>query len=38
MLAAVDAIRDDALARWLVSDVPRALVQGGPLPPRPRSP
>jgi protein-tyrosine phosphatase len=37
LLAAVDAIRDDALARWLVSDVPRALVQGGPLPPRPRS-
>jgi protein-tyrosine phosphatase len=36
LLAAVDAIRDDVLARWLVSDVPRALVQGGPLPPRPR--
>jgi protein-tyrosine phosphatase len=37
LLAAVDAIRDEALARWLVSDVPHALVQDRPLPPRPRS-
>jgi protein-tyrosine phosphatase len=37
MLSAVEAIRDDALAQWLVSDVPRALVQGEGLPPRPLS-
>lgn len=36
MLSAVAAIRDEALARWLVSDVPLALVRGLPLPPRPR--
>lgn len=35
MLGAVDAIADDALARWLVSDVPRALILGEGLPPRP---
>jgi protein-tyrosine phosphatase len=35
MLSAVDAIRDDALAGWLVRDVPRALVEGRGLPPRP---
>lgn len=35
MLSAVAAIRDEPLARWLVRDVPHALVQGGPLPPRP---
>ena len=29
--------RDDALARWLVSDVPRALVLGQLPPPRPHS-
>jgi protein-tyrosine phosphatase len=37
MLSAVDAIRDGALARWLVSDVPHALVHGGSVPPRPQS-
>jgi protein-tyrosine phosphatase len=36
MLSAVESIRDEALARWLVSDVPRALVEGRELPPRPR--
>ena len=36
MLSAVGAIRDDALARWLVSDVPNAIARGTDLPPRPR--
>ena len=36
MRAAVGAIRDDALARWLVSDVPIAIASGTGLPPRPR--
>jgi hypothetical protein len=36
MRAAIDAIRDDALARWLVSDVPNAIASGTGLPPRPR--
>jgi protein-tyrosine phosphatase len=36
MLAALKAIRDDALARWLASDVPRAILQDQALPARPR--
>ena len=36
MLSAAAAIRDDALARWLVSDVPNAIASGTGLPPRPR--
>jgi protein-tyrosine phosphatase len=35
--AAADAVGDDALARWLTEDVPRAIVDGGPLPPRPEA-
>ena len=35
MRAAVAAIRDEALAAWLVADVPRALVAGRDLPARP---
>jgi protein-tyrosine phosphatase len=35
MLSAVDAVRDDALAAWLVRDAPRALVEARALPPRP---
>jgi protein-tyrosine phosphatase len=37
MLSAVDALRDEALARWLVADVPLALVHGQDVPPRLRS-
>jgi len=36
MRAAVGAIRDDALARWLVIDVPNAIASGTGLPQRPR--
>jgi protein-tyrosine phosphatase len=32
---AVDAIGDPFLSRYLTVDVPRAIVDGGPLPPRP---
>jgi protein-tyrosine phosphatase len=35
MRAAAEAVGDDALARWLTSDVPRALVSGAPVPSRP---
>jgi len=38
MRSAVDAVEDDALAQWLVEDVPRALVAGSDLPPRPPTP
>jgi protein-tyrosine phosphatase len=37
MLSALDTIGDEALARWLVNDVPLALVHGEVVPPRPRS-
>ena len=33
--AAREAVGDDALGGWLTQDVPRAVVEGGPLPPRP---
>ena len=33
--AAVEAVGDPVLARWLTYDVPRALVDGNPLPKRP---
>jgi protein-tyrosine phosphatase len=33
--AAVRSVGDEALARWLTSDVPRALLSGEPLPERP---
>jgi len=33
--AAVAAVGDDALARWLTEDVPAAIVSGDELPPRP---
>ena len=32
---AVEAIGDPALARWLTVDVPRAILEGKPTPPRP---
>jgi protein-tyrosine phosphatase len=35
LAAAVEALDDDALARWLTLDVPEALVSGRPLPERP---
>lgn len=35
LAAAVDAVGDAALARWLVEDVPRAILSGTLLPPRP---
>jgi protein-tyrosine phosphatase len=35
MLSAVDAIGNEPLARWLVTDVPCALVEGRDPPPRP---
>lgn len=38
MRAAVDGIPTGALATWLVDDVPRALVEGRDLPPRPPTP
>jgi len=37
MSAAVRAVGDEALGRWLTSDVPAALVEGRPLPPRPET-
>jgi protein-tyrosine phosphatase len=33
--AAVSAVGDEALAEWLSLEVPRAIVNGAPLPPRP---
>jgi protein-tyrosine phosphatase len=33
--AAARAVGDRALSRWLTVDVPRAIVEGAPLPPRP---
>jgi protein-tyrosine phosphatase len=35
MSAAAHAVGDAELARWLTSDVPRAIVDDAPLPPRP---
>jgi protein-tyrosine phosphatase len=35
MTDAVKAVDDDDLARWLTWDVPRSIVEGTPLPPRP---
>ncbi len=35
--SAVDAIRDEALAQWLATDVPLALAYGHEVPPRPQS-
>ena len=35
MRSAVEAVQDAALAEWLVEDVPRALVAGKDVPPRP---
>jgi hypothetical protein len=35
MSAAAAALRNDALARWLTVEVPRAIVDRKPLPPRP---
>ena len=35
LAAAAEAVRSDELARWLTVDVPRAVVAGGQLPPRP---
>lgn len=35
MRSAVHAIENDALARWLTDDLPRAIVDGGELPDRP---
>ena len=35
MSAATEAVGDAALADWLTEDVPRAIVAGKPLPPRP---
>jgi protein-tyrosine phosphatase len=37
MTAAQEAVGDEALARWLTDGVPRALVDGTPLPPRPKA-
>ena len=37
MRSAADALEDAALAEWLVSDVPRALVERRSVPPRPRT-
>lgn len=34
--SAADALGDDALARWLTVDVPSAIVERTPLPPRPQ--
>jgi hypothetical protein len=33
----VHSFGDDALARWLTEDVPRAIVDDAQLPPRPRA-
>ncbi|MCW2965125.1 MAG: tyrosine protein phosphatase [Actinomycetia bacterium] len=38
MSAAVEALGDEALARWLTVSVPSAIVENEPLPPRPRAP
>jgi protein-tyrosine phosphatase len=38
MTAAREAVGDEKLARWLTDDVPRALVEGTSLPPRPTAP
>jgi protein-tyrosine phosphatase len=35
MRAAADSLGDDVLARWLTVDLPRAIVDDAPLPPRP---
>jgi protein-tyrosine phosphatase len=35
LAAAARAVGDQALSRWLTVDVPRAILEGGPLPPRP---
>jgi protein-tyrosine phosphatase len=35
MRTAREAVGDDALARWLTEDVPRAIVDDTPVPPRP---
>jgi hypothetical protein len=35
MSAAAAALRNDALARWLTVEVPGAIVDRKPLPPRP---
>jgi tyrosine-protein phosphatase YwqE len=35
MSAAVQALGDEALARWLTVSVPSAIVENEPLPPRP---
>jgi protein-tyrosine phosphatase len=37
LLAAVDAVGDPVLARWLTLDVPTAIVTGAPLPRRPET-
>jgi protein-tyrosine phosphatase len=37
MRSALDALGDAALAEWLTSDLPRALVERRSLPPRPRT-
>jgi protein-tyrosine phosphatase len=37
MKAAAAALGDDTLARWLTVDVPRAIVEDEPVPPRPES-
>ena len=34
-LEASHAVGDEALGQWLTQDVPTAVVEGGPLPPRP---
>ena len=36
MTSAAEAVGDSALARWLTHDVPSALLDGRPLPLRPR--
>jgi protein-tyrosine phosphatase len=35
MRAAAEAVGDEHIARWLATDVPAAIVEGSPLPPRP---
>jgi protein-tyrosine phosphatase len=37
MSAAVEALGDEALGHWLTVDVPRAILERGALPPRPRA-
>jgi protein-tyrosine phosphatase len=36
LAAAADSVGDARLARWLTDDVPRAVVEGSPVPDRPR--